>query len=35
MREEAGIITLFIVLMTAGVALTARAFGLRVGIQHH
>jgi iron(III) transport system permease protein len=34
MREEAGIIGLFIVVMTAGVALVARAFGLRVGVRH-
>lgn len=35
MREEAGIIGLFIVLMTVGVALVARAFGLRVGVRHN
>jgi iron(III) transport system permease protein len=34
MREEAGIIGLFIVVMTLGVALTARAFGMKVGIRH-
>jgi iron(III) transport system permease protein len=34
MREEAGIIGLFIVIMTLGVALIARAFGMKVGIRH-
>jgi iron(III) transport system permease protein len=33
-REEAGIIGLIIVLMTVGVALVARGFGLKVGIRH-
>ncbi len=31
--EEAGIISLFIMVMSGGLALTARAFGLRVGIR--
>lgn len=31
--EEAGIISLFIMLMSMGLALTARAFGLRLGIR--
>ena len=31
--EEAGIISLFIMVASAGLALTARAFGLRVGIR--
>jgi hypothetical protein len=34
MREEAGIIGLIIVVMTLGVALIARAFGMKVGIRH-
>jgi iron(III) transport system permease protein len=34
MREEAGIIGLFIVVMTVGVALVARGFGLKMGIRH-
>jgi ABC-type Fe3+ transport system permease subunit len=34
MREEAGIIGLFIVVMTLGVALIARALGMKVGIRH-
>jgi iron(III) transport system permease protein len=33
-REEAGIIGLIIVLMTVGVALVARGFGLKLGIRH-
>jgi ABC-type Fe3+ transport system permease subunit len=33
-REEAGIIGLLIVLMTVGVALVARAFGMNVGVRH-
>src|SRR5919199_1595726 len=33
-REEAGIIGLIIVVMTVGVALTARAFGGRLGVRH-
>ena len=32
-REVAGIISLFIVAMTAGVALTARWFGYQVGLR--
>jgi iron(III) transport system permease protein len=33
-REEAGIIGLVIVLMTVGVALVARRFGMRLGVRH-
>jgi iron(III) transport system permease protein len=33
-REEAGIIGLTIVLMTVGVALVARGFGMKVGLRH-
>jgi iron(III) transport system permease protein len=33
-REEAGIIGLLIVLMTVGVALVARAFGMKLGVRH-
>ena len=33
LREEAGIVSLFITLLTVGVALIARHFGLRMGIQ--
>ena len=33
MREEAGIVSLFIMLMAVSVALVARGFGLRVGIR--
>jgi iron(III) transport system permease protein len=33
-REEAGIIGLVIVLMTVGVALVARRFGMNLGVQH-
>jgi iron(III) transport system permease protein len=33
-REEAGIIGLIMVLMTVGVALVARRFGLNVGVRH-
>jgi iron(III) transport system permease protein len=33
-REEAGIIGLIIVLMTVGVALVARAFGMKLGVRH-
>ncbi len=33
--EQAGIVSLFMILMTAGVALVARAFGIRMGLRHH
>jgi iron(III) transport system permease protein len=33
LREEAGIVALFITIMTAGLALVARHFGLRMGLQ--
>jgi iron(III) transport system permease protein len=33
LREEAGIVALFITVMTAGLALVARHFGLRMGLQ--
>jgi len=33
-REEAGIIGLIIVLLTVGVALIARRFGMNVGLRH-
>jgi iron(III) transport system permease protein len=33
-REEAGIVSLFIVAMSMGVALAARTFGLRLGVRH-
>ncbi len=33
-REAAGIISLFIVMMTVGVALIARKFGLPLSIRH-
>ena len=32
--EGAGIVSLFIVAMTAGVALIARRFGLQLGVSH-
>jgi len=35
LREEAGIVSLFIVGLTVGVALIARALGLRLGVQHN
>ncbi len=35
LREEAGIVSLFITLMTVGLAIVARHFGLRMGIQQH
>lgn len=34
MREEAGVVTIFIIMMTVGVALVARRFGLQVGVRH-
>lgn len=34
MREEAGIVTIFIIMMTVGVALIARRFGLQLGVRH-
>ena len=33
--EQAGIVSIFMILMTAGVALVARAFGFRMGVRHH
>ena len=33
-REEASIVGLFIMAMTVGIASTARAFGLKLGIRH-
>ncbi len=32
--EQAGIVSLFIIAMTVVVALTARTFGLRLGVSH-
>jgi ABC-type Fe3+ transport system permease subunit len=34
MREEASIISIFLIVLTVGIASLARAFGLRVGVQH-
>ena len=34
LREEASIVSLFIMAVTVGVATTARAFGLRLGVRH-
>ena len=34
-REEAGIISLVIIVMTVGVAVVARRFGLDLGVRHH
>ena len=34
LREEAGIVSLFIMALTVGIALVMRAFGLRMGVQH-
>ncbi|HWP60382.1 MAG TPA: ABC transporter permease subunit [Candidatus Acidoferrales bacterium] len=34
MREEASIIGIFLIVLTVGVASLARAFGLRLGVQH-
>jgi iron(III) transport system permease protein len=34
MREEASIISIFLIVLTVGVASLARAFGLRLGVQH-
>ena len=34
MREEAGVVTIVIIMMTVGVALVARRFGLRLGVRH-
>ena len=34
MREEAGVVTIFIIMMTVGVALVARRFGLQLGVRH-
>jgi iron(III) transport system permease protein len=34
MREEAGVVTIIIIMMTVGVALVARRFGLRLGVRH-
>jgi ABC-type Fe3+ transport system permease subunit len=33
-RESAGIISILIMMLTVGVALVARAFGLRLGVRH-
>ena len=33
-REEAGVVTIVIIMMTVGVALVARRFGLRLGVRH-
>ncbi len=32
--EQAGIVSVLMILMTAGVALVARAFGIRMGVRH-
>jgi ABC-type Fe3+ transport system permease subunit len=34
MREEASIISIFLIVLTVGIASVARAFGLRLGVQH-
>ncbi|MGH7843816.1 MAG: ABC transporter permease [Candidatus Binatia bacterium] len=34
MREEASIISIFLIVFTVGIASLARAFGLRLGVQH-
>ncbi|MDA0799886.1 MAG: iron ABC transporter permease [Chloroflexi bacterium] len=34
LREEAGVVTIIIIMMTVGVALVARRFGLRLGVRH-
>ena len=34
LREEASIVGLFIMAMTVGIASTARAFGLKLGVRH-
>lgn len=34
LREEAGVVTIVIIMMTVGVALIARAFGLQLGVRH-
>jgi iron(III) transport system permease protein len=34
MREEASIISIFLIVLTVGIATVARAFGLRLGVQH-
>ena len=34
MREEAGVVTIVIIMMTVGVALVARRFGLQLGVRH-
>jgi ABC-type Fe3+ transport system permease subunit len=34
MREEASIISIFLIALTVGIASVARAFGLRLGVQH-
>ncbi len=34
MREEASIISIFLIVLTVGIASLARAFGLRLGVQH-
>jgi len=34
LREEAGVVTIFIIMMTVGVALVARRFGLSLGVRH-
>ena len=34
MREEASIISIFLIVLTVGIAGAARAFGLRLGVQH-
>ncbi|MEE8517604.1 MAG: ABC transporter permease subunit, partial [Dehalococcoidia bacterium] len=34
LREEAGVVTIVIIMMTVGVALTARRFGLKLGVRH-
>jgi ABC-type Fe3+ transport system permease subunit len=34
MREEASIISIFLILLTVGIAGAARFFGLRLGVQH-
>ena len=34
LREEAGIVSLIVVVLTVGVALAARKFGLPLGVRH-
>ena len=34
LREEAGVVTIVIIMMTVGVALIARKFGLQLGVRH-